>query len=71
MVGWVNIRKEDKEELIEKLGKGEKGLVNLCYLSKFYLLTNCPTYLLDLNSERLVKLNIGYCENTLSTHGGK
>lgn len=25
MTGWVNIRKEDKEELIKKLGKGEKG----------------------------------------------
>lgn len=25
MVGWVNVRKEDKEELIKKLGKGEKG----------------------------------------------
>ena len=49
MVGWVNIRKEDKEELIEKLGKGEKGLVDLCYLSKFYLLINYPTYLLDLS----------------------
>lgn len=25
MVGWVNVRKEDKDELIKKLGKGEKG----------------------------------------------